>query len=214
MAKETKEKILMAAMDLYALHGLDKVSVRDVTKKAGVNLSSLSYHFTDKNGLMKTVIEKCVENICQSRLSLLKKAHLDSNNKPSLRQVIEAFVAPVFIPEIHQTSPKLIGAIIAKTLTQDPDNNLYTHSILVKTINLFLDCLSKLYPHAEREQLRKFLQVSSSSSVSYRAFSYNQESPSGIDSSLSRQTKELNQLVDFISGGFKSTVAIEEQACS
>ena len=41
----TKNQVFNAAERLFALHGFQNVSVRDITAEAGVNLASVNYHF-------------------------------------------------------------------------------------------------------------------------------------------------------------------------
>jgi hypothetical protein len=60
MTKEelgTKDKIMEIAHNLFAKKGFEAVSVRDISKEADVNISAISYHFENKLGLYKNVIE-------------------------------------------------------------------------------------------------------------------------------------------------------------
>jgi len=54
--KDTKEKILSVAGSLFAKHGYDNTSIRDISKEAGVNLASINYHFKNKLNLYKEVM--------------------------------------------------------------------------------------------------------------------------------------------------------------
>src|SRR3954468_21475639 len=48
----TKAAVFNAAERLFALHGFQNVSVRDITAEAGVNLASVNYHFGSKDPLV------------------------------------------------------------------------------------------------------------------------------------------------------------------
>ena len=48
--------IIEAAGELFAEHGMDGVTVRDIVRKAGANLGSLSYHFTNKEELYRAAL--------------------------------------------------------------------------------------------------------------------------------------------------------------
>ena len=48
----TKNLVFVAAERLFALHGFQNVSVRDITAAAGVNLASVNYHFGSKDALL------------------------------------------------------------------------------------------------------------------------------------------------------------------
>ena len=55
---DTKEKILKAARELFALKGLKGASVREIASLAEVNIASLNYHFSSKEKLFLQVIEE------------------------------------------------------------------------------------------------------------------------------------------------------------
>lgn len=48
-----REKILLTALELFAEHGFERATVRQIAKKAQVNISSISYYFGDKVGLYR-----------------------------------------------------------------------------------------------------------------------------------------------------------------
>ena len=48
---------------------------------------------------------------------------------PALEKILEAFVAPLLVPEIHKTSPQMIGAIFAKVLLHAGVNQPYLHPV-------------------------------------------------------------------------------------
>jgi AcrR family transcriptional regulator len=41
----TRDRILTAAEEAFAIHGFNGVSLRDVVKRADVNLAAVNYHF-------------------------------------------------------------------------------------------------------------------------------------------------------------------------
>lgn len=54
----TRAILMKAAGKLFAKHGLDGVTVRDIAQEAGVNVAAVSYHFEGKEGLYRAVIEE------------------------------------------------------------------------------------------------------------------------------------------------------------
>ena len=51
-----RERILQNGAELFAQKGFSAVGVREVTDKAGVNVSMTSYYYGGKNGLLKAII--------------------------------------------------------------------------------------------------------------------------------------------------------------
>ena len=52
----TRDRIIKAARELFAEGGYASVSVRDVTSRADVSLSSINYHFGGKDELVQAVV--------------------------------------------------------------------------------------------------------------------------------------------------------------
>ncbi|MDQ0590763.1 CerR family C-terminal domain-containing protein [Variovorax paradoxus] len=48
---EARQRLLYAALALFAANGFAKTSTREIARAAGVNISAISYYFSDKAGL-------------------------------------------------------------------------------------------------------------------------------------------------------------------
>lgn len=59
----TREKILRVAHQLFGERGFDGVSVREISKTAGVNISAINYHFENKENLFKETIRSCMNDM-------------------------------------------------------------------------------------------------------------------------------------------------------
>ncbi|WP_417665496.1 TetR/AcrR family transcriptional regulator [Pseudidiomarina sp.] len=57
----TKDKILNAAEALFAEHGFEQTSLRQITADAEVNLASVNYHFGSKKALIQAVMARYLE---------------------------------------------------------------------------------------------------------------------------------------------------------
>ena len=55
----TADRLIAAAESLFATHGIDGVSLREINRAAGArNASALQYHFHDRDGLLRAVLAK------------------------------------------------------------------------------------------------------------------------------------------------------------
>jgi AcrR family transcriptional regulator len=59
--EETRARIIEAAMRLFALHGFDGASTRDIAREANVNAPALQYYFDNKEGVYLACIDYFVE---------------------------------------------------------------------------------------------------------------------------------------------------------
>lgn len=57
----TKDKIIEAALDLFAQRGYDGVSVRDIARAVGIRESSLYNHFPNKQAIFDGIVDYCVQ---------------------------------------------------------------------------------------------------------------------------------------------------------
>ena len=55
--EETRRDILKAAEEIFAAHGFDGATTREVASRAGVNVATLHYHFGSKARLYRAVLE-------------------------------------------------------------------------------------------------------------------------------------------------------------
>jgi AcrR family transcriptional regulator len=73
----TRERILKAALNLFADRGYEGASVRAIVSKAKVNQAAINYHFAGKEGLYRAVLQTAFE-------ALTKDARLDADALESL----------------------------------------------------------------------------------------------------------------------------------
>ena len=61
--RETRERVLRAAAGLFADRGFKKVTVRDICRTARANVAAVNYHFGDKGGLYREVLQLAIDTI-------------------------------------------------------------------------------------------------------------------------------------------------------
>jgi AcrR family transcriptional regulator len=59
--EETRQRLLDAAITLFAAEGFARVTVRDICRAADTNVAAVSYHFGDKFGLYMAVVRAAVD---------------------------------------------------------------------------------------------------------------------------------------------------------
>lgn len=95
VSAETRRRVLDAAEKLFALRGIEAVSIRDITRAAHVNLAAINYHFRTKSGLAAEVFKRCIDPLNARRLALLDAVEAGANRKPPrLEAVLEAMIRP------------------------------------------------------------------------------------------------------------------------
>ena len=68
VSEDTRRRLLEAAGELFACHGTEAVTVRDITARAGTMPNAVSYHFGSKEGLIDAVWEFCLREWTEDRM--------------------------------------------------------------------------------------------------------------------------------------------------
>ena len=107
----TRIKILEAAIGLFHANGYSGTSVRDIAKKARVNVAQISYYFSSKAGLQEYLITSFFEEYLQV---------LDTHNKKlktySARECLISTIADVL--KFHSDNSKLASYVYREITLQ------------------------------------------------------------------------------------------------
>ncbi len=91
MRSNARDKLVEAAIGIFADKGFAKASTREICLAAGVNVASIHYHFGDKAGLYRSVLRKPIDEVT---------AQLASFDDPGLglEESVRHFVGAVLTP--------------------------------------------------------------------------------------------------------------------
>ena len=88
------DSLIRAAEDLFAERGSDAVSLREIITASGVsNASAIQYHFGDRRGLIRAILDKHEPAVDQHRQQLLD-AYVDAG-QDDMRELASALVVPL-----------------------------------------------------------------------------------------------------------------------
>lgn len=90
----TKAAVFCAAERLFALHGFQNVSVRDITAEAGVNLASVNYHFGSKDALLFEIFRRRAAEMNRERARRLHEVNDEHSGHPPVREILRALIEP------------------------------------------------------------------------------------------------------------------------
>jgi TetR/AcrR family transcriptional regulator, transcriptional repressor for nem operon len=99
----TRRRILSAAAAAFREHGVDRVGVRDLMKRAGLTRGGFYFHFADKDALLAEAIREAAQSNAATHVSWAERA-------PEGRK-LEAFVEG-YLGEEHRDQPER-GCVVA-----------------------------------------------------------------------------------------------------
>lgn len=93
--QETRLALLRAAEHLFAEHGVDAISLREVALAAGQrNSSAVQYHFKTKDVLLDAALERHTDRIQAQSMELLDQLEA-RGTEFGIREVVEVLVRPI-----------------------------------------------------------------------------------------------------------------------
>jgi AcrR family transcriptional regulator len=115
--RETRSRLLRAAERLFAERGFKKVTVREICRAARANVAAVNYHFGDKLGLYREVLQSAIGRM-RATNDAARTAGEGRTAEERLRRSIVIFVGRLLDPagqtvhrlvsrEIHDPTPAL-----------------------------------------------------------------------------------------------------------
>jgi AcrR family transcriptional regulator len=117
----TVECILNAAEELFAERGYAGASMREITKRAGVNLAASHYHLGDKKSLYGMVVTRRLRPLNEARLAELEQAEQQTEGRAvPLARIIDIMIRPLFeLSAAKNGAGRHFARILGRSLT-DP----------------------------------------------------------------------------------------------
>ena len=156
----TRGTILDAAEALFADHGYDAVSLRQITGHAGVPLALASYHFAGKEAMFEEVIARRADELNRRRRANLDALPPRPDAPAAVADILDAFVRP-----LHElaTSREEGWKNYARLIAQVAQTNRWTRLVqkhFDETAALFIAALEAACPTRPRAWLvRSFMAV-------------------------------------------------------
>lgn len=104
--QETRGRLLNAAERLFSERGFKDVTVREICAEARANVAAVNYHFGDKLGLYRQVLQTAIEAMRNATESA-RQAGAGQTADEKLRRYIALFLRRLLAPG-HETIHKLV----------------------------------------------------------------------------------------------------------
>lgn len=151
----TRQKILDAAEKLFAKRGFHGVSIREITRAAGVDVALANYHFGPKKNLLAAVLERRAQVLNDERLHLLAEAKQAAAPKPaSAESVINAFTYPLNNKSARGGPGwKSYFALVAQINNSPEWGGVMMSQYFDHVVHVFIDALRDVFPDCHEREL-------------------------------------------------------------
>lgn len=156
LEKDAKSRILEISARLFAEHGLDAISVRDITSEAQVNIGAINYYFQSKEQLVHEIFETLLRPLQHKRLALLDQIEDQAGDGPlDLEQVLRALIEPTVRSSVGEDAlspylPRLMFQTYAVTRRSIGDEAADENDAVAKR---FIQALARAAPEIPYEEI-------------------------------------------------------------
>lgn len=146
MSKQTKEKLIEAAIILFSQNNIETLSVQRINETAGVaNKSALYYHFKSKWGLVEATLDHVMQPYVIDSLKLLNAIPPDN---VQVSDVVDALMKPM-VKILLQNNGIHYIKFFSKTISAGDEGRVIVAKTLVPISNKAVDLLQQALPDAD-----------------------------------------------------------------
>jgi TetR/AcrR family transcriptional regulator, mexJK operon transcriptional repressor len=135
-SKQTKEKIVQAAIQLFQKRGYEKTTSNDVAAEAGVSVGSFYVYFTDKRQLLLTIFDRLADELYKNIFDGLKPEHLFDSN---LRRRIKQAVANTILDKQKHSG---LHRVVSELLLKDADFAARHKAVMARSVAKLQELIS------------------------------------------------------------------------
>jgi len=199
----TKARLLQAGRKIFAEHGLENATIRDICSQAGANVAAVNYHFGGKEKLYVAVLQDYIEKENERHP---RNAGVTKQSPPEER--LRVYLRSFLLQTLGDGTPE--NERLGKLLTQEfIEPSQYFGEIFEKhcrpTHNMLLDIVRQMLPEENETVVSR---CASSIIGQCVLFDVAKEAISRMNPELVLKAENMENIVDFILkfslGGIKS----------
>ena len=211
-AQATKERLLEAAVRLFAAKGFQGTSVRAVTQAAGTSVSAANYHFGSKEEMVGAAIRLRAEPLNRRRLEALEQVERAAGESATVEEIVGAFVRPVFERREAVGPEDAAYRGLAARLYLDPRESVaqIRREIFEPVNDRFCEALHAAMPGASRSEIDLALQLAVAVLVHLLS---RDASTLAIGGGMDAEER-LSKLVAFAAAGIAAVVTLDSSTDS
>ena len=153
--EETRARLIRAGERLFAEHGIEVVSLREITRSAGQrNATALQYHFEDRRGLIRAILAKHNLDVEAERHGMLDE--LEARSGVSVREWVQALVMPAAAKLADRDGGRDYLRIMAELMNR-PDPRFDRRSLedIRSSVNRWRKLMAPLMPELSVNRLHR-----------------------------------------------------------
>jgi AcrR family transcriptional regulator len=197
---QTRAGILDAAERVFADHGFDGATIRDIAAAAGVQVGLVHHHGGGKADLFARTVARRADALAALRIKALQDARAAA--PLTVETVLECFFAP-YLDQARTGGPQWLAyARLVAHVSADPRWRTIAAHCFDPTAKVFIDEITLLFPRASRQSIARGFVFSVSSMLAQLTSAWR---IAALSDQPAHQDDPLPGLVAFCAAGIRAT---------
>jgi len=204
-ADATRKRLLDAAEALFADFGYHAVSMRDIARRAHVNLAAAGYHFGNKENLFVEALSRRIRPINERRLAALSA--LEARKRPpSLAEIFDVFARAMIEEAVgNPETGRRLNRLLSRAFAESDEiaQHVFKQELLHVAMR-FIQAVRRVSPGLTEEQAGLGIALYAGCVVHMLRWISSPPIPNLVSSNQQPDVKELMAtLVSFGAAGFQ-----------
>ena len=154
-SEKTRARLIRAGERLFAQHGIEVVSLREITRAAGQrNATALQYHFGNRRGLVRAILAKHNPGVEAERHGMLDE--LEARSGVRSREWVQALVLPAAAKLADRDGGRDYLRIMAELMNRpDPKFDRQSLEDTRSSVNRWRKLMATLMPELSVNRLHR-----------------------------------------------------------
>jgi len=149
----TSERILDAAEELFARHGIHGVTMREIADRADVDTALLHYYFDSKQGVFNAVFDRRADVLNALRMEEMDRYEAECSGHYELEGLFAAYLRPTFrMNRLEDQGWRNFCAFIANLMSTSEFAEMFAAKF-DPPVSRFVQLLRKAMPEAQEADL-------------------------------------------------------------
>lgn len=155
MTKESRrqDRIFLAAESLFALHGYNGVSIRDISKSADVNSALVQYYFGTKESLYRSIFNQRYRSVTDERLSKIELVQPDEDKRAWAHALVTVWVAPSLLLTKKRGGARFIRLLAREYYDPESEQRGIIKEYFDPSARVFIGKLRQVFPEASNSDI-------------------------------------------------------------
>lgn len=151
----TRERILAAALQVFAVRGFEGATLKEITEHAGANIAAVNYYFRSKDELIREVLGDLLGKVNRARAKALSRYEQEvaDGHEPGLNALLDTVIRPMVEAGGNTPEGRAHVSLLMQARSSPAAPTDLQHEGGLDIHERFVTALERILPHLTRQEI-------------------------------------------------------------